>query len=341
MSEVEFTEEELAQLEGKDMDPEEAPVYPFAITEDVDEVESEEVPAKAEEAEEEKVAETTESLDYKAEYEKMKKANAGILSELVNTRRSWAADKEWRSAVEQRMEMLTNKLSGAEQEQEEAVAEDVEPDRDEDPLEWVAWKQRQEIAKQLEPLKQQEEEQERQRQYEQILNEAGRRAQMAEEDFIQQTGIEREKYSQALDELRFDRLKWYTAGGINPQDAMAIVEEEERQFVVGTLAEGKNPAAEVMRMHSLVKPQPVPNGRQEEPVAAPTEQVAPPNDRVSAVKSGISESGLQNVGGSAGKTGTITAEQFAEMDMDDPIFQKIASSEKLFARLNIHGEVTI
>ena len=334
MAEVEFTDEELAQLEGRDMDPEESPVYPTAVEEPVVEDESEEVPAQAEEAE----AEAPVVTDYKAEYEKMQKANAGLLNELVNTRRAGKADREWRQTVEQRMEMLSQKIV---QPQEEELQEEQEPDRDEDPLAWVAWNQKQEILKQLEPIKQQEEEAEKQRQYEAVINEAGRRAIAAEEEFIRHTGIEREKYSQALDELRFDRLKWYSAGGMDPQDAMAVVEEEERQFVIAALSQGLNPAAEVMKMHAMVKPQPVPNGRQEEPVAVPKEQVAPPNEKVSAAKSGIQESGLQNVGGSGKTGGTITAEQFAEMDVDDPIFQKIYNSEKLFARLNVYGEVTI
>jgi hypothetical protein len=337
MSEVKFTEEELAMLDGKDVEDDEEPLLSAPESEEEGVVSEE---AEAEEPAEEPavVAETTEELDYKAEYEKQRKANAGLLNELVGTRRKWSADKEWRSAVEQRMELLTEKIAAPVQEE---AARDQEPDRDEDPVEWLAWKQKQEIESALEPVKEQEYAAEQERQYGELIAQAGRAAVEAEEHFLASTNMDREDYSTKLDELRYDRIKWYAASKVPIQDAMAIVEEEERQFVVNSLAEGLNPAAEIVRMHEAVKPGKIPTQEPKQEVAAPKEGVKPVMNKVTAAKQGLSEGGLQNVSGSGSAGGTITAEQFADMDPDDPIFQKIAGNETLFARLNIHGSVSI
>jgi hypothetical protein len=333
MSEVEFTEEELAMLDGKDVEDDADALHPAEIAV------SEEAPAEEPAEEPAVVAETAEELDYRAEYEKQRKANAGLLNELVQTRQKAKGDRDWRAAVEQRMEMLTEKIA---QPQEPAPEALQEPDRDEDPVEWLAWKQRQEIDAAMEPIREQEAQAEQQRQYADLVQAAGDAAVEAETHFLQTSGMDQKEYSTKLDELRYDRLKWYAASGVQPQQAVAIVEEEERQFVMSALAQGLNPAAEVVRMHGQVQPGKIPTQEPTQQVEAPKEGVPQPSmNTVAAAKQGISDGGLQNVGGSGSPTGTITAEQFADMSPGDPIYEKIAGNEALFARLNIHGEVTI
>ena len=312
--EVEFTEEELAMLDGKDVDDESA--SPDAPTvESVPVVEA--VPA---------VAEAEES-----ELDRMKKANTGILNELVSLRRDSREDREWRKAVEGRMETLTGAL-----EQPEEVAS--EPDKDEEPLEWVLWKQQEAMKEGLKPLEKLTEEKAAEEEYGVMLQEAGRMAQAAERDVISSGSVTEEQYHQNLDEIRFERMRWYAATGSSPQEAASIVQEEERQFVFSNLAEGKNPAAEAMKLHASLKPHPLP-GKEEAPVeeAKPEVNIA----KVQAARDGAKQNVIQNVSGTGGQGGTITYEQFSEMDQDDPLWQKIAGSDKLFAELNVYGQVTV
>lgn len=319
MEEVEFTEEELAQLEGKDVEDEDPPHQP-----DEEEV--------AEEPTFEPVPESEAAPD---ELEKQKRANAGLLNELIRVRRQEKEQREWREQVERRMDMLS-----AKDEQEEEPQESLEPDRDEDPVAWLAWDQERKIAVAMEPVKLKEAQEEQAKQYAEVVKRAGEAAVLAEKEFIENSEISDEVYKESLDELRFDRLKWYYAEGRSPDDAMQIVQEEERQFVINCLRNEVNPAAEIMRLHSVVSPGKIPVSHPSAPVAAPTEKATQVVQKIVTARKGVKEGGLQNIGESAG-SGTITAEQLAEMDVDDPIYQKIAGNERLWAAINIQGKVTL
>ncbi len=324
----EFTEEELSQLEGRDIEAEEPAVQ------------SEETPMTFEEkpsVSEVRVAEEPEEDD--DELAKMKRANSGLINELRSLREKSRADREWRQAVEQRMQLLTEKLHGT-GDQQEMMEDDPEPDRDEDPVAWLAWDQRRAIQENLQPIYEKEEREAAQQELQEALKEVAKVARQAEVEFIETSGIPPEQYNNALDELRFHRMNWYVASGLDPNEAKSIVEGEERNFVVWSLHEGKNPAAEIMRMHAAVKPGPIP-GREPKETEEDHRPTQSSMQKVSVSKQGTQENRMQNVPSSSGKTGRITFEQFAEMDQSDPVFQRIANNEALFAQLNVYGEVEV
>jgi len=170
------------------------------------------------------------------------------------------------------------------------------------------------------------------------MKEIGKVAMQAEKEFLDSSDLDEATYANSIDELRFERLNWYVSSGVDPEDARVLVEQEERNFVVTALQQDKNPAAEIMRLHAAVKPRPIP-GREvvEEGPKAPKPVAA----SIAASKQGVSEAGLQSVPDRGAVSGTITAEQFAELDEQDPLFHKIASNPALFERLNVYGEVNI
>jgi hypothetical protein len=317
--EIKFTEEELAQLEGKDVEDD----SPAALPESEESV----VEASEETVQEVKEVPAEAEIDYKLEYEKMEKANAGLLNDLVKTRKSSKEDKEWRRAIEERMELLAGQGK-----EEEAPVEP--PDRDEDPLGWLEYQQNLVIEEKMRPVAELQQKEKEQEEYGEMLAEAGRMATEAEQDLIKSGVISEEDYYKNLDEVRYARANWYLASGVSAEEASRIIQEEERQFVFGALASGDNPAAELMKIHANLKPGPVP-GRE-----APAVEAKPKLDKVQAVKAGSHQQGLQNVDTSGSKT-SITAEDFAQLSEDDPIWQKVMGNEKLFARLNIYGEVNI
>lgn len=333
--EVKFTEEELAMLNGEGIEDdsptvlpgeEVAEAAPATGDEDVEEVPAEE-PAKEAEPKAEEAELSVAEL--RAELEKARKSNEGILGELVNTRRRWRSDREWREQVEQRMQMLSEKVAP----QQEEAQEDEEPDRDEDPLAWLDWRQKQYVKEQMQPIAEMQEQEKLQEEYTHLLGEAAQMVTAAEQDLFKSGQIQETEYYEKLDQLRLDRGKWYVASGLTPQQAEAQVAEEERQFVFSALSQGVNPAAEVLAMYERLYGG---QKKQEAPV-----ETAPGPKRVKEVQAGVQQQGLQNVPDGGVKSGTITAEEFAELDPDDPIFKKIAGNEKLFARLNIYGEVAI
>jgi hypothetical protein len=330
MDEIKFTEEELAILNGEGLDEEEEPVQPGdtepeAVEESpAEEVEEEEAPKEAEVASKEQTVE-----ELRAELEKARKSTEGILNELVTTRKKWRGDREWREQVEQRMAMLAEKVEP----QEEVADPDEEPDRNEDPLAWLDWRQKQYVNEQMQPVAEMQEQAQVQAEYTQLLSEAAQMVEAAEEDLFKTGAIEKDDYYKKLDQLRVDRGKWYVAGGMDPKQAEQMIAEEERQFVFSALSQGINPAAEVLAMYERLY-----GGEQQQ--EAP-KQESPTPKKVQSVKAGVKQQGLQNVPDGGVKSGTITAEEFAELDPKDPIFKKIAGDETLFARLNIYGEVNI
>lgn len=318
----EFTEEELSQLEGRDIEAEEPAVQ------------SEESPMTFEEKPSVSEVRVEEEVEEEDELAKMKRANSGLINELRSLREKSRADREWRQAVEQRMELLTEKLHGTGEQQ---IEDDPEPDRDEDPVAWLAWDQRRAIQENLQPIYEKEEREAAQQELQEAMREVAKVAREAEREFIETSGIPVDEYNTALDELRFHRMNWYVASGMDPDEARSVVEGEERNFVVWSLHEGKNPAAEIMRMHAAVKPGHIP-GR-EPKVEEEPKPVQSSMQKVSVSKQGTQEN--RNLPGSSGKSGRVTFEQFAEMDQSDPLFQRIANNESLFAQLNIYGEVEV
>jgi hypothetical protein len=314
--EVTFTESELATLEGRDL-PEEGPDAPPVVPEpepiQFAEPEVEEQPAQAE----------TDSVDV----DKLKRANAGLINEVTKLRKQGRDDREWRAAIEARMETLQSVM----QPQPAADIQEQVPDKDEDPLAYLEWTQKQYIDEKLKPVQELEQQAQEEQQYTQMLQEAGRLATQAEKDLFDSGAVTRDEYNQKLDTVRWERMKWYMAGGSAPQEAAQIVQEEERQFVFAHLAEGNNPAAEILKLYEGLGLKPA-----EKPQAT-----GPTIQKVQQVQAGAAQGKMGGVTGTGSPGGVITFEQFSNMDPEDPIFKRIAGDERLFQEVNIYGKVSL
>ena len=314
----ELTAEELAVVEGKDIEDEAEPIVPEA-----EELPVEEAPAEESAVEVKEEAPTDEVAN-------LRKANKGILEELIKTRRSAKEDREWKQGVQQRMDLMAERLSP----QETMQAPEEEPDRDADPLGWSVWAAKQNMEEVVAPIKEELDANREQQRLEEFQQDFVNRTRSAEESFLAAQEIPKADYESRLDALRLNRAKWYVATGLEPADAERATQVDEVAFIADCLQNGKNPSAEVMRMFDVLKP--------EIPEYAKPAQGEPGAglDKVDAVRKGQNTDALSNVPSSGDKS-VITFEQFADMPEDDPIARKIMSSAKLFSQIQIHGQVAM
>jgi len=335
---VKFTEQELAELSGETVE-DDSPVLQPGEVEAAPAVEGEEVaeepteePAEEPAVEAEEASEETVSVEsLQEQIAKHKKGEAGLLAELIKERRSGKEAREWRQGVQDRLEALTEEVP------EEGAEVPEEPAKDDDPVAWLAWKQEQGIKDAMAPMEEKAAQDAEYQQYNDFLKQSSDKAVAYENQYCADNSMEKQEFENRLDDLRFDRMEKYVALGHSPQDAQATVEQEEMRLVLGYMNDGVNPANAVMQLYDEIKPKAHP-GR-EKPVVMENE--APSTlDVVEAARKGQKTEKLSNVS-STGDRHVITHDQFAGMEPDDPIFQKIMDSEKLFAEININGQVNI
>jgi hypothetical protein len=328
--EVEFTPEELVILEGKDVEEEVRPQVDEYGEPIGDVPEEPQVEVSADEPEQEEVQEEAqqEQQEEPDELDQLRRANAGLLNDLRNTRGELKEARDWRRGIESRLEALAQKDAP------EQVDESVEPDREEDPLEWLAWKQRQTVKEELEPIKEKDQVREEQ----ELEKRVAEYAIASQTQYQEKEGIDEEAFNSRMGEVRENRLKWHIASGMDPTTAFQVLQQEEKAFIYDAIRRGEDPATEAMRLWKMF------SGGEDEKTTptAPTE--APDNastfNRIEAIKKGKNTAGLGDVSGSASGN-RITFEQFSRMREDDPIAQKIYGNEKLFKQISIHGEVVV
>ncbi len=321
----ELTDEELAEVEGNFEDePEEEVQEPTA-----------EPPAVEEKVEEEVVEDS--------ELEKLKKANAGLLYDLKRTRSEARSDRDWKNAVVERMDLLTQKVEGPEEDP------DPEPNREENPVEWLAWQQKQNIKEEVEPLKQNLSEQEQKAKYEEFDQAVRVESKVREESFLEAGTVNEEEYNSRLDDLRLTIGKQYREQGLSAKDAVLETSKQERLFTIQALQSGLNPAEEAMKLWEEVKPDRAPWRQKEASETAPVEsetvkkeerEVKKPLGRIEAAKAGQSTSGVGAMSGEGGKT-EITADMLADMKEGDPIAEAIYGDETKWYEINVYGKTTV
>jgi len=321
--EVEFTPEELTVLEGKDVEEVVRPQvddYGEPIG-DVPEERQEEISADEQEQQEPQEEEPD-------ELEQLRRANAGLLNDLRNTRGELKEARDWRRGIESRLEALAKKDAP------EGIDPEAEPDREEDPLEWIAWRSRQNVREELEPLKQKEQEKEVQ----ELEKRVAEYAIASQTQYQEKEGIDEEAFNTRMGEVRENRLKWHIAAGMDPASAFHVLQQEEKAFIYDAIRRGEDPATEAMKLWKMFR------GGVDEKPSSPTQTEAPDKassfNRIEAIKKGKNTAGLGDVSGSASGR-RITWDQFSNLREDDPIAQKIYGNERLLKQISIHGEVTV
>ena len=314
----EFTEEELAMLSGEDVEDE----LPPAMPEESDELPAEDPPA----TEEKPISEPVQEPD---EVAKLKKANSGLLDELIRTRKSGKDDREWRQGVQNRLDAMADRLDP-----EPTPEPEVVPDREEDPFAWMAYQQKKNTEEAVKPLQEKIEADEHKQDVGKFVEQFTETTHNLERDFLTSAGMEKEVYDNSLDAVRDHRAKWYTATGMEADAAINQVQVDELAFIANCLQEGMNPAAEAMRMYEALGLK---------PLDKPTQEAAKPGgglDKVAAVKKGQRTDMLSNVPAD-GDASIITFEQFSDMPEDDPIAVKIMGNPKKFMEIQVHGQVSL
>ena len=318
----ELTDEELAIVEGKFDD------------------EPEETQEPAEEAEE---AVEEEAPVEDSEVDRLTKANAGLLNDLRETRARAREDRTWRSAIEQRLDLLAKKDEPTEEEL------NPEPDRGEDPVSWLAWKQKQSIKEEVEPLKEEQASKVTAEQAQEFERAVRVEAQVREHDYLEKSEINEEEYNSRLDDLRLEIGKQFKGQGMTAQQAIQATSNYEREFTVQALRDGLNPADVAMRAWEELKPPRAPWREKKDAVtpANATEgavsaepEAKKPLSKVAAANAGKQSAGVGAMSGGGGKT-EVTMEMLAEMDPDDPIAQAIFTNEKKFYEINVTGKTSV
>ena len=316
----ELTAEELAIVNGEDIEDESAPYVPE---------EAEETPAEEPVAEEVPEEEPTEpeAQQVEPDVEALKRANKGILEELIKTRRSAKEDREWKQAVIGRMDAMQDRLTP--QEEPEPV-----PDKDEDPFGWMVHQQKIAAAEAVQPIKEELDAAKQEQDVNTFQTRFIESTQAAESHFLENADIGKEDYESRLDAVRLDRAKWYVATGLDQIQAEEAVKVDELGFIAQCLQEGRNPAAEAMRMYEVLQPQLLDKPTQE--------AVKPPGDlsKVDAVRRGQNTNKLGSVE-AQGDASVITFEEFASRPEDDPVVQKILADPKKFMKIQVDGQVTL
>lgn len=313
----ELTAEELAIVNGEDIVDEAEPYKPEEV--------SEELPAEEPVAEEVPVQEPVETAD--TDVDALKRANKGILEELIKTRRSAKEDREWKQAVMQRMEAMHDRLDP------QPEPEEI-PDKDEDPFGWMVHQQKIAAAEAVQPIKEELDAAKQEQDVNTFQSRFIESTQAAESHFLENADIGKEDYESRLDAVRLDRAKWYVATGLDQIQAEEAVKVDELGFIAQCLQEGRNPAAEAMRMYEVLQPQLLDKPTQE--------AVKPPGDlsKVDAVRRGQNTNKLGSVE-AQGDASVITFEEFASRPEDDPVVQKILADPKKFMKIQVDGQVTL
>lgn len=326
IEEVEFTPEELVVLEGEDVEEEVQPTTDIYGEEIVADVQDE---TTVEEEQKEEVKE--EKSPEESELEQLRRASAGILNDLRGTRKELKEARDWRHGLESRMEVLAKKDEG----EEEGV---VEPNRDEDPLGWIAWKQKESVEAVVQPLKDKQEEEEQGRKFAAAEKHVYEVTSASQDGYMEKEGISREDFNERMGQVRENRLKWHIATGMDPQTALNTLKQEERGFLYSAVSQGEDPATEAMKLWDMM----IGGDKNATVQKTPAESAGEGAkfDKVEAAKRGQSTAGLGDIPG--GATGTrITFDQFANMDPEDPIAAKIFDSRRLLEKITVHGEVSI
>jgi hypothetical protein len=322
----ELTDEELAEVEGNFEDePEEESQEPAA-----------EPPVVEKEEVEEKEPE-------ESELDKLKKANAGLLYDLKRTRADGRADRDWKNAVVERMDLLAKKVEGPEEDP------DPEPNREEDPVSWLAWQQKQTIKEEVGPLKQNLSEQEQKAQFEEFDQAVRVESKVREDSFLEAGTVNEEEYNSRLDDVRLVVGKQFRDQGMSAKDAVLETSKQERLFTIQCLQNGLNPAEEAMRLWDELKPDRAPWRQKDAPNEAPVDSEAvkkeepeakKPLGRIEAAKVGQETAGVGAMSGEGGKT-EITADMLADMKEGDPIAEAIYGDETKWYEINVYGKTTV
>jgi hypothetical protein len=291
---------------------------------------------------------TKEELEERYGY--AERANKGLLKEikkLRDTNRSYRS--QW-NELQSRLAGIEDKLSPKPEEDNA----DPEPSREDSPLDWLLWKQKQatheELDKALAPQKKAEADRERseiEEKKDAIIHQIASSSEA--EAFEGSSESEVVEYSVKMNQLRDAQFADLVKRGMPEQFAFQAVIRNERDFIEEAIQEGSNPALKALEIYDkqgfkLSDYEPwveynkanASDGGEGQPGS-----VAPKSSqKIEAVRRGQKASGMADLGGGARKT-VITYDQLASMDPDDPIAAQIYSSEKKLSEISITGKTSI
>ena len=347
MDEVKLTPEEEAIVNGEDVEDEPV-VDEFG---NVEEVEAPTIGVPSEGTDEPSLgteeAEPLSEEDMSQRVDYAERANKGLLKEIKKLRDNNRSYRNQWNELQARLAGIEEKLDP-----EEEKADDPEPSREEAPLDWLLWKQKQATGEQLdEALAPQKE---AQVQAEAAQLEAKKDAIIHDiassseaEAFGDSDDSEKFEYSVKMNQMRDAQFSELVGRGMPEQQAYATVITNEREFIEEALQEGSNPALKALEIYNkqgmkLTDYEPwveyskeqSANGEEQPKETPPTSQ------KIEAVRKGQKASGMADLGGSARKT-VITYDQLASMDADDPIAAEIYGSEKKLSEISITGKTSI
>ncbi len=353
LAEVKLTAEEEAVISGDDVDGMERPLSLHESLE-VKRQEEEDAPAETLEVAEvdadEPVAEDAEreeDTNERANY--AERANKGLLKEIKRLRDSNRGYKQQWNELQGRLAGIEEKL---EPKQEEV---DPEPNREEEPLDWLLWQQNKNTTEKLdEALAPQKEEAEARKAYEteakkdEIIHQIASNSET--EAFADASDSEREEYQVKMSHMRDMQFSQMVKNGMNQQQAYQAVLRNERDFIEEALEEGSNPALKALEIYDnqgfkLTDYEPWMEYKKESGNDSPGEEESPKkepatNPKIEAVRKGQKVTSLGTHAGGAQRM-TITYDQFSEMDIDDPIAAQIYASEKKLSEISVTGKTTI
>jgi hypothetical protein len=345
MDEVKLTPEEEAIVSGEGMDDMERPLSLGESLEvkkqqeaeapdeelEVAEVETEQQVADEEQLSEEDAAER---LTY------AERANKGLLKEIKKLRES---NRGYRSQWNE----LQARLAGIEEKLDPKQEEETDP-------EWILWKQKQNTAEQLDKaLEPQKEEVEAKKaaqieaQKDAIIHEVASTSER--EAFEDASESEVVEYQAKMSQLRDAQFADLVQRGMPEQQAYQTVLHNERDFIEEALTEGSNPALKALEIYDkqgfkladyepwveYSKQSDSPTGEEQSP-----EEAQPISKKIEAVRKGQQGASLSTHSGGPQRM-TITYDQFADMDPEDPIAAQIYASEKKLSEISITGKTNI
>jgi len=345
MDEVKLTPEEEAIINGEGIEDDPEP------TEFPEEQVVEEAPVEAPTEQVEEPTEEVEQLsedDLTQRYEYAERANKGLLKEIKKLRDTNRSYKSQWQELQARLAGIEEKLDP-----EEKVDEDPEPSREEAPLDWLLWKQKQATGEQLDealaPQKEAEAEREAAKVEEKkdaLIHQIASSSEA--EAFEDSSESEVNEYSAKMSQMRDSQFVELIKRGMSEQQAYQAVVQNEREFIEEALTEGSNPALKALEIYDkqglkLTDYEPwVEFSKQsgDGETEQPTEEAPPTSQKIEAVRKGQKASGMADLGGGARKT-VITYDQLAGMDPDDPIAAEIYGSEKKLSEISITGKTSI
>ena len=351
MDEVKLTPEEEAIVNGEGIDDMERPLAPHESME-IKQQEEADAPVEPElGTEEPELGTEEEQLTEEDVGERLtyaERANKGLLKEIKKLRESNRGYRSQWSELQARLAGIEEKLDPT---QEEEV--DPEPSREDDPVEWILWKQKQNTAEQLdkalEPQKEAVKAQEiakAEAQKDAIIHQVASSSEAeAFEDASESEVIE---YQAKMSQLRDAQFADLINRGMPEQQAYSTVLKNERDFIEEALTEGSNPALKALEIYDkqgfkladyepwveFSKQSDSPTGEEQSPKDQPISK------KIEAVRKGQQGASLSTHAGGPQRM-TITYEQFADMDPEDPIAAQIYASEKKLSEISITGKTNI